>query len=114
MKPMLAPTASDLERVTHLWHTRPHDGPSAGDPSASLLTADPGAMSALRTGMRAERLAAPANLEQIKAGKKADIPVSEGEGLGVASAGSKLVPYGLDRFFTSVFHVGAGASVAAR
>jgi hypothetical protein len=63
--------ASDLERLTHLWHKRTHDGPLA------------------------------------------DSPIGPGDVLEI-SVPAMHVPYSLYRFFTSVLHVGAGATVPVR
>jgi polysaccharide export outer membrane protein len=80
----------------------------------ALFAADTAAVNVIRTGKRGEKLSYLADLEQIKAAKQPDIPVQEGDVIDVASSAPKLVPYGLYRIFTSVLHVGAGASVPVR
>jgi polysaccharide export outer membrane protein len=77
---------------------------AAGGP---LFAADTGAVSVIRTGKGGEKLSYLADLEQIKAGQKPDIPVQEGDVIDMASSTPKLVPYGFYRFFASVLHVGA-------
>jgi hypothetical protein len=51
------------------------------------------------------------NLEKLRRGEQSDIPVHEGDVIDVAASGPKLVPYGIYRLFSSVFHIGAGVSI---
>lgn len=84
---------------------------AAGGP---LFAADTSTVQVMRTGKQGERISYLADLEKIKKGEKPDIAVQEGDVIDVASSGPKLVPYGIYRFFTSIFNVGMGASVPVR
>jgi polysaccharide export outer membrane protein len=84
---------------------------AAGGP---LFAADTSAVQVIRTGKRGERISYLADLEKIKTGEKPDIAAQEGDVIEVAASGPKLVPYGIYRFFTSIFNVGMGASVPVR
>jgi hypothetical protein len=84
---------------------------AAGGP---LYPADTTAVKVIRMGKRGERTSYLADLEKIKNGEKPDIPAQEGDVIEVDSSGPKLVPYGVYRFFTSIFNVGMGASVPVR
>jgi polysaccharide biosynthesis/export protein len=84
---------------------------AAGGP---LFAADTSAVQVIRTGKRGERIFYVADLEKIKRGEKPDIAAQEGDVIEVTSSGPKLVPYGLYRFFASIFNVGMGASVPVR
>jgi len=79
---------------------------AAGGP---LFAADISAVKIIRTGKEGEKVFFLADLEDIRHGEQPDIPVQEGDVIEVSSSTPKLVPYGLYRFFTSVFHVGASA-----
>jgi polysaccharide export outer membrane protein len=81
---------------------------AAGGP---LFAADTSAVQVMRTGKRGERISYLADLEKIKNGEKPDISAQEADVIEVASSGPKLVPYGIYRFFTSIFNVGMGASI---
>jgi hypothetical protein len=60
-------------------------------------------------GQEGEKIFFLADLKQIKHGEKPDIPIQEGDIIEISSSAPKLVPYGIYRLFTSVFHVGASA-----
>jgi len=51
------------------------------------------------------------DLEKLKRREEPDVPVQEGDVIEVASSAPKLIPYGFYRFFSSVLHVGASASI---
>jgi polysaccharide export outer membrane protein len=84
---------------------------AAGGP---LFAADTSAVQVIRTGKRGERIFYVADLEKIKRGEKSDVAAQEGDVIEVTASGPKLVPYGLYRFFASIFNVGMGASVPVR
>ncbi len=77
---------------------------AAGGPH---FAADTNSVKVIRTGKEGEKIFFLADLEKIKHGESSDIPVQEGDVIEVSSSTSKLVPYGLYHFFSSVFHVGA-------
>jgi polysaccharide export outer membrane protein len=84
---------------------------AAGGP---LFAADTSAVQVIRTGKRGEKISYLADLEKIKSGEKPDISAQEGDVIEVTSSSAKLIPYGIYRFFTSIFNVGMGASVPVR
>jgi polysaccharide biosynthesis/export protein len=81
---------------------------AAGGP---LFPANTTAVSVIRTGKEGQKTPLLTDLEQIKRGEQADIPAQDGDVIDVAASGPKLVPYGVYRFFSSVFHIGAGVSI---
>jgi polysaccharide export outer membrane protein len=52
-----------------------------------------------------------ADLEKIKRGESADIPLQGGDIVEVSAQNSKLVAYGLYRFFTTIVNIGVGANI---
>jgi polysaccharide biosynthesis/export protein len=76
---------------------------AAGGP---LYPADPNAVRLIRSGKQGEKIAYTADLERIKRGEGSDITVQEGDVVDVTSSTPKLIPYGVYRFFTSIFHIG--------
>jgi polysaccharide export outer membrane protein len=80
---------------------------AAGGP---LFAVDTGVVSVIGTGKDGGKILL-ADLEKIKRGERSDVPVQEGDVIDVAASTAKLVPYGVYRFFSSVFHIGAGASI---
>jgi polysaccharide export outer membrane protein len=52
-----------------------------------------------------------ADLEKIKRGDAPDIPLQGGDIVEVSAQSSKLVAYGLYRFFTTIVNVGVGANI---
>lgn len=75
----------------------------------SLFAADTSSVTVVRAGKNGEKMFLEANLDKIKHGGEADIPLQEGDVIDVASSPTKLVPYGFYRFFSTMFHVGASA-----
>jgi polysaccharide export outer membrane protein len=61
----------------------------------------------LRTGRMGEKIMLVADLEKIKLGESPDVTVQDGDVVEVTSSSSKLVPYGIYSFVSSVLHVGA-------
>jgi polysaccharide export outer membrane protein len=52
-----------------------------------------------------------ADLEKIKKGESQDIPLQGGDIVEVAAQSTKLVAYGLYRFFTTIVNIGVGANI---
>jgi polysaccharide export outer membrane protein len=81
---------------------------AAGGP---LFPADTSAVNVMRTGKDGGKILLLADIEKIKRGERSDVSVQEGDVIEVAASGPKLVPYGVYRFFSAVFHIGAGVSI---
>jgi polysaccharide export outer membrane protein len=75
----------------------------------SMFAANTGAVTVIRTSKGGEKMLLEANLDKIKHGADADIPLQEGDVIDVASSPTKVVPYGFYRLFSTVFHIGASA-----
>jgi polysaccharide export outer membrane protein len=80
---------------------------AAGGPH---FAADTSSIRVIRNSNNGDKTFFVADLEKIKSGESADLTVQEGDVIEVASSSSKLVPYGMYHFFTSVFHVGTSIS----
>jgi polysaccharide biosynthesis/export protein len=78
---------------------------AAGGP---LFPADLSAISMIRSGKQGEKQSHVVNLDKVKRGEEPDMTVQEGDVIEVTSSTPKLIPYGMYRFFTSIFHIGAG------
>jgi hypothetical protein len=52
-----------------------------------------------------------ADLEKIKRGDTPDIPLQGGDIVEISAQTSKLIPYGLYRFFSTVVSIGVGANI---
>jgi len=52
-----------------------------------------------------------ADLEKIKRGDSADVPLQGGDIVEVSAQTSRLVTYGLYRFFTTIVNIGVGANI---
>jgi polysaccharide biosynthesis/export protein len=72
-----------------------------------LFAADSSAVQVIRTGKQGEKIAYTADLEKIKRGEEPDVAVQEGDIIEVNASTPKLIPYGVYRFFTTIFRVGA-------
>jgi polysaccharide export outer membrane protein len=81
---------------------------AAGGP---LFPANTSAVNVMRTGKDGGIILLLADIEKIKRGERSDVSVQEGDVIDVAASGPKLVPYGFYRFFSSVLHIGAAASI---
>jgi polysaccharide export outer membrane protein len=81
---------------------------AAGGPS---FPADRGAVKVIRTNKLGEKTFFVANLESIQSGQERDLPLQEGDVIDVTSSSPKLVAYGFYRFFTTIFRIGASASI---
>jgi len=80
---------------------------AAGGP---LFPANTGAVKLIRPAREGEKNVF-LDLEKLKRREEPDVPVQEGDVIEVASSAPKLIPYGFYRFFSSVLHVGASASI---
>ncbi|MEX0806278.1 MAG: polysaccharide biosynthesis/export family protein [Candidatus Binatia bacterium] len=69
--------------------------------------ADTGSVELIRTNKQGQKSTFVANLDAIKNGAQADLPLREGDVIDVISSSPKLVAYGLYRFFSSIINVGA-------
>jgi len=81
---------------------------AAGGP---LFPADTSVVNVMRTGKNEGKILHLADLEKIKRGEQSDVSVQGGDVIDVASSAPKLVPYGVYKFFTTIFNVGAGVSI---
>jgi polysaccharide biosynthesis/export protein len=81
---------------------------AAGGP---LFPADTSVVNVMRTGKDGGKILLLADLEKIKRGEQSDVSVQGGDVIDVVASAPKLVPYGVYRFFTSIFQVGAGVSI---
>jgi polysaccharide export outer membrane protein len=76
--------------------------------------ADAAAVALIRTNPAGHKIKVIADLEAIKGGANPDLPLREGDIIDVDSSSPKLFAYGFYRFFTTLVHVGASASVPIR
>lgn len=76
--------------------------------------ADAAAVELIRTNSAGHKAKIVADLGAIKSGASPDLPLREGDVVEVAASSPKLVAYGFYRFFTSLVHVGASATIPIR
>jgi polysaccharide export outer membrane protein len=76
--------------------------------------ADTASVELIRTNPQGHKSTFVADLDAIKSGAQPDLPLREGDVIDVVSYGPKLFAYGFYRFFTTVFNVGATASIPIR
>jgi polysaccharide export outer membrane protein len=76
--------------------------------------ADSAGVEVIRTNSAGHKSKLVADLNAIKSGASRDLPVREGDVVDVVSSSPKLLAYGFYRFFTSLVHVGANASIPIR
>lgn len=81
---------------------------AAGGP---LFAADTSTVKILRMEKEGPRTFFVADLEKIKNGQQEDIRVQEGDVVEVVSSTTKMIPYAVSRFFTTVFHVGGSLPI---
>ncbi|OGQ79058.1 MAG: hypothetical protein A3F90_07370 [Deltaproteobacteria bacterium RIFCSPLOWO2_12_FULL_60_19] len=81
---------------------------AAGGPS---FPADTGSVKIFRAAQQGGKSVLVANLQDIKAGKEADIALQGGDIVEIASVTSKLIPYALYKFITTVVSVGVSGNV---
>jgi len=77
----------------------------------ALYPADINAVKVLRTGKGGKKSFIVADLEKIKRGESADVTLQGGDIVEVAAENSKLIPYSLYQFFTTVVKIGIGGNV---
>ena len=82
-----------------------------GEAGGSLYPADINAVKVIRTDRGGNKSFIVADLEKIKRGDSADVALQSGDIVEVSSENSKLIPYGLYRFFTTVVSIGVGGTV---
>jgi polysaccharide export outer membrane protein len=76
--------------------------------------ADAAAVELMRTNAAGHKSKVIADLDAIRTGASPDLPLREGDIVDVVSSSPKLFAYGFYRFFTTLVHVGASASVPIR
>lgn len=81
---------------------------AAGGPS---FPADTASIKIFRGEQKGGKSVLVANLQDIKAGKQADIALQGGDIVEIASETSKLIPYALYKFITTVVSVGVSGNV---
>lgn len=76
-----------------------------------LYPADTGAVKIIRPNRGGNKIVLLADLAKIKQGDTPDIPLQSGDIVEVAAHTSKVIPYGLYRFFSTIINVGIGATI---
>jgi polysaccharide biosynthesis/export protein len=76
-----------------------------------LFPADVNAVKIIRADRGGMKTFVMADLEKIKSGEAPDIPLQGGDIVEVSAQTSKLVPYQLYRFFTTIISVGVGGTI---
>jgi polysaccharide export outer membrane protein len=77
----------------------------------TTFPADTGSVKIIRTNKHGEKTFFVANLESIERGEERDLSLQEGDVIDVSSSSPKLVAYGFYRFFSTIFRIGAHASI---
>lgn len=80
----------------------------------TTFPADVAAVQLMRSDRVGQKTTLVANLEAIRSGEQADIALREGDVIDVVSTNTRLFAYGFYRFFTTLVHVGANASIPIR
>lgn len=81
---------------------------AAGGP---LYPADLSAIKVLRSAKGGKKGLILADLEKIKHGESADVPLQGGDIVEVVGETSKIIPYGLYQFFTTIVKIGVGGNI---
>ena len=76
-----------------------------------LYPADTGTVKVIRPNRGGNKTIVTVDLQKIKYGDAPDIPLQSGDIIEIGAHNSKLVPYGLYRFFSTIVNVGVGASI---
>ncbi|HEY7163771.1 MAG TPA: polysaccharide biosynthesis/export family protein [Candidatus Binatia bacterium] len=76
-----------------------------------MFPADVSAIKVIRAEKNGLKSFIMADLQKIKRGEATDIPLQGGDIVQVSAQTSKLIPYGLYRFFSSIINVGVGGTV---
>jgi polysaccharide biosynthesis/export protein len=79
-----------------------------------LFPADVNSVKVLRADKAGSKTAMIVDLDKIKNGESTDIALQSGDIVEVSSQTSKLIPYGLYRFFTAIVNVGVNGSVPVK
>src|SRR3989475_4764165 len=77
----------------------------------TLFPADVNAVKVIRTDKEGSKSFILADLRKIKRGESADIALQGGDIVEVSAETSKLIPYGLYRFFSTIINVGIGGTI---
>jgi polysaccharide export outer membrane protein len=83
----------------------------AGD---TLFPADANNVKVIRAEKGGSKSFIFADLKKIKRGEEVDVPLQGGDIVEVSAETSKLIPYGLYRFFSSIFNAGVSASYSPK
>jgi polysaccharide export outer membrane protein len=81
---------------------------AAGGP---LYPADTTSVKIIRSEKGGKKSFLTADLDKIKKGESADITLKGGDIVEVSATNSRLIPYGLYRFFSSVVNIGIGGTI---
>jgi hypothetical protein len=76
-----------------------------------LYPADDSTVKVIRSEKGGKRSLLTADLVKIKNGETTDIALQGGDIVEVSATMSRLIPYGVYRFFETVISVGVGASI---
>ena len=76
-----------------------------------LFPADVNAVKVIRADRTGNKNAIFADLEKIKRGESADIPLQSGDIVEVSAQTSRLIPYGMYRFFSTMVNIGVGGTI---
>jgi polysaccharide biosynthesis/export protein len=76
-----------------------------------LYPADDTTVKVIRSERGGKRSLVTADLGKIKSGKSPDVSLQGGDIVEVTAVTSRLIPYGLYRFFTTIVNVGVGGSI---
>lgn len=82
-----------------------------GEAGGPLYPADVSAVKVIRTDKAGKKNFVLVDLQKIKRGDAPDITLQGGDIVEMPAESSKLIQYGLYRFFTTVVNVGVGASI---
>jgi polysaccharide export outer membrane protein len=76
-----------------------------------LYPADDTAVKVIRSERNGKRNVTMADITKIKSGESPDVTLQGGDIVEVTATTSRLIPYGLYRFFTTIVNVGVGGSI---
>src|SRR4029077_5127999 len=78
---------------------------------STTYPADKSSVELIRTNPQGHKSTFVADLDAIKSGAQPDLALREGDIINVVSSGPKEFAYGFYKFFTTLVHVGASASI---
>jgi polysaccharide export outer membrane protein len=76
-----------------------------------LFPADSNSVKVIRPNRGGSKTVLLADLEKIKHGDAPDVPLQSGDIVEVSAQTSRLIPYGVYRFFSTIVNIGVGAHV---